>query len=185
MFKISTLVLASVVLAVSLTGIWSAFAGYSGGGTGSGSSGTVAIDQTTPGTTNGVSLTTLLACEDQTNHLCMASGGAARMTQIVGTGNIPSTATDATGTAVALMVGKKTFLAVETCTGTCTQTIKIYGAFENSATVAKSVLLCTLILSASTTASDFCTTDLTFMYYFPVTSGTGGTTPLSGVFAMY
>lgn len=132
-----------------------------------------------------VNLTTLLAGEDQYNNLIMTSGGATRLTQLVGTGGIPSTASDATTTAQLLMTGKKTFLGIVTCTGTCVQTQKIYGAFENSATVAKSELLCTLYLNASTTAKASCIVDTNWQYYFVVTSATSGTTPLAGLFAMY
>lgn len=132
-----------------------------------------------------VTLGTLLSGEDQTNNLLMTSGGAVRVTQLVGTGGIPSTASDATGTAMALPVGKKTFHGIVTCTGTCVQTQKIYGAYESSATVAKSVLVCTLAMSASTTAIDYCIVDVPFLYWFPVTSLTSGTTPLAGLFAMY
>jgi hypothetical protein len=130
-------------------------------------------------------LGTLLSGEDQTNNLMMVSGGATRITQLVGTGGVPSTASDATTTATILPVGKKTFHSVVTCTGTCVQTQKIYGAFESSATVAKSTLVCTLTNNASTTATDWCATDLAYSYWFVVTSATSGTTPLAGLFAMY
>ena len=132
-----------------------------------------------------VTLGTLLSGEDQTNNLIMVSGGATRITQLVGTGGVPSTASDATTTATILPVGKKTFHSVVTCTGTCVQTQKIYGAFESSATVAKSTLVCTLTNNASTTATDWCATDLAYSYWFVVTSATNGTTPLAGLFAMY
>ena len=132
-----------------------------------------------------VTLGTLLSGEDQTNNLMMVSGGNTRITQLVGTGGVPSTASDATTTATILPVGKKTFHSVVTCTGTCVQTQKIYGAFESSATVAKSTLVCTLTNNASTTATDWCATDLAYSYWFVVTSATSGTTPLAGLFAMY
>lgn len=130
-------------------------------------------------------LADLLFCEDSDNNLCMVSGGKVRITQLVGTGGVPSTASDATTLANILPVGIKTFQALETCTGTCTQTLKIYGASESSATVAKGILVCTIALSATATATDYCSTDRNFIYWFVVTSGTGGTTPLSGLFAMY
>jgi len=131
---------------------------------------------------------TLLSGEDQTNNLMMVSGGATRITQLVGTGGVPSTATDATSTATILPVGRKTFQGLVTCTGTCVQIQKIYGAQESSATVAKSALVCTLNPGASvatTSATDWCSTDLNFSYWFVVTSSTSGTTPLSAVMAMY
>ncbi len=132
-----------------------------------------------------VTMGTLLSGEDQSNNLLMTSGGAVRITQLVGTGGVPSTASDATTTATILPVGKKTFHSVVTCTGTCVQTQKIYGAFESSATVAKSTLVCILTNNASTTATDYCRTDLAYSYWFVVTSATSGTTPLAGLFAMY
>jgi hypothetical protein len=151
-----------------------------------GSGGTVAIDQTTPGVTNGVSLTTLISGEDQTNNLMRTSGGAVRQTQLVGTGGIPSTASNQTTAAVVLPVGVKTFHGIVTCTGTCVQTQQIYGSFESSATVAKSTLVCTIIMSGTTTATDFCQPTATpFAYWFVVTTLTSGTTPLAGLFVMY
>jgi hypothetical protein len=133
-----------------------------------------------------VTLGTLISGEDQTNNLIMTGAGVTRMTQLVGTGGVPSTASDATGTATTLPASTITFHGIVTCTGTCVQTQKIYGSFENSATVAKSVLVCTLSMNASTTAVDWCKVGpQPFAYYFVVTSGTSGTTPLAGLFAQY
>ena len=135
-----------------------------------------------------VTLGSLLSGEDQTNNLIMVSGGAVRYTQLVGTGGIPTTATDATTSATILPTGRKTFQGLVTCTGTCVQIQKIYGAQESSATVAKSALVCTLNPGASvatTSATDWCSTDLNFLYWFVVTSSTSGTTPLSAVLAQY
>ncbi len=128
---------------------------------------------------------TLLSCEDQANNLCMVSGGAVRLTQLVGTGGVPSTATDATGTANLLPTGVKNFHGIVTCTGTCVQTQKIYASYESSATVAKSILVCTLTISGTTTATDYCKTDFPASYWFVVTSATSGTTPLAGLFVQY
>ncbi len=140
------------------------------------------------GTTNVVTLGTLLSGEDQgaddadaSGSLIRTSGGRVRMKQLVGTGNIPTTATDATTAAIKLPVGKKHFHEIVTCTGTCVQRVKVYGASENSATVAKSVLVCDLYANASTTAVDWCDTDVSFLYWFAVTSATSGTTPLSAL----
>lgn len=133
-----------------------------------------------------VTLVTLLSCEDQANNLCMVGSAVTRQTQLVGTGGVPSTASDATTSATTLPAGVITFHGIVTCTGTCVQTQKIYGAFENSATVAKSVLVATLSMNASTTAVDWVRVGpLPFSYYFVVTSGTSGTTPLAGLFAQY
>lgn len=132
-----------------------------------------------------VTLGTLLSGEDQTNGLIRTSGGAVRMTQILGTGGAPSTATDATSATSQLPVGKKTFQGIVTCTGTCVQTQKIYGTWLNSATVASSKLVCQLTNNASTTATDSCVSDENFLYWFVVTTATGGTTPLAGIFVQY
>lgn len=127
----------------------------------------------------------LLSGEDQAAQLLATSGGSVRITQILGTGGIPSTATDATSATSILPVGMKTFQGIVTCTGTCVQTQKIYGTWLNSAVVASSALVCTLTISASTTASDWCATDRNFSYWFVVTTLTSGTTPLSGIFVQY
>jgi hypothetical protein len=112
------------------------------------------------------------------------SGDVVRMTQLVGTGNVPSTASNATSTATALPIGAKTFLGTVTCTGTCVQTQQIYGDWNNDA--ASGVLLCTLTLSATTTAIDACpVVQGNFLFYYVVTTATSGTTPLAAVFAMY
>ena len=123
---------------------------------------------------------------DTANNAIMTESAVVRLTQLVGTGGVPSTASDATGTATTIPAGDITFHGIVTCTGTCVQTQKIYGSFENSATVAKSVLVCTLTMNASTTAVDWCSVkQQPFYYYFVVTSNTSGTTPLAGLFAMY
>lgn len=122
---------------------------------------------------------------DEANNLVMTSGGIVRQTQLVGTGGVPTTATNATTSAQILPTLKKTFHGIVTCTGTCVQTQKIYGAYESSATVAKSVLVCTLTMNASTTAVDYCVTDVNFSYWFVVTSATSGTTPLAALLVQY
>jgi len=123
---------------------------------------------------------------DVSNNAIMTESGVVRLSQLVGTGGVPSTASDATGTATTIPAGDITFHGIVTCTGTCVQTQKIYGSFESSATVAKSVLVCTLTMNASTTAVDWCSVkQQPFYYYFVVTSNTSGTTPLAGLFAMY
>ena len=135
-----------------------------------------------------MTLGTLISGEDETNNLLMTSGGVVRLTQIVGTGGVPSTATDATTSAQVLPVGKKTFHGLVTCTGTCVQVQKVYGAQESSATVAKSVLVGTIQMSgagSNAPATGFFTTDENFSYWFVVTSGTSGTTPLSSLMVMY
>lgn len=168
----------------SITVVGTSSSGSLGSAGGGGAvSGTVAIDQTTDGTTNGVHLTHLLECEDQDNDLCMVSGGATR--QLIVVGGPAVAATDATSATWILPVGKKTFQAIETCTGTCTQIHNIYGSAKNAATTATAKLLCTIVLSDTTTATERCDVDTSYSYYFDVTSGTGGTSPLSTLYAMF
>lgn len=128
---------------------------------------------------------TLLSGENQDSDLLMTSGGAVRLTQILGTGGVPSTATDATSATSILPVGTKTLMGVVTCTGTCVQTQKIYGTWLNTASGTNSELLCTLTLSDTTNAHASCNVTSNWSYYFVVTTLTSGTTPLAGVFAMY
>ncbi len=130
-----------------------------------------------------VTLGTLISGEDQTNNLLMTSGGVVRQTQILGTGGVPSTATDATTTAQIVPTGTKTFFGTVTCTGTCVQTQKIYGDWNSDA--ANGELLCTLTLNATTVAFASCIVTTDWSYYYVVTTATSGTTPLAGVFAMY
>lgn len=132
-----------------------------------------------------VTLGTQLAGEDLTNNLIRTSGGAVRQTQILGTGGVPSTATDATSATSILPVGTKTFMGVVTCTGTCVQTQKIYGTWLNTASGTNSELLCTLTLNDTTNAHASCNVTSNWSFYFVVTTLTSGTTPLAGVFAMY
>lgn len=131
-------------------------------------------------------LGTLLAGEDQLNNLSMASGGAVRRTQILGTGGFPSTATDATTTPQILPTGRKTFTGRVTCTGTCVQTQKIYGTWRSTADATLDDLVCTIVLSKATADQASCIpTETNFSYWYVVTTLTGGTTPLAGVFAQY
>jgi hypothetical protein len=131
-------------------------------------------------------LTTLLAGEDQTNNLLMTSGGVVRQTQILGIGGVPSTATDSTTTPQLVPTGNKTFLGRITCTGTCVQTQKIYGSWRSTANAAQDDLVCTITLNASTSDQASCANiTLNYSYWYVVTSGTSGTTPLAGIFAQY
>lgn len=133
-----------------------------------------------------VSLGTLISCEDQTNNLCMTSGGVVRQTQILGTGGVPSTATDATSTPQIIPTGRKTFTGRVTCTGTCVQTQAIYGTWRSTADATKDTLVCTIYLNASTSDQASCApTETNFSYWYVVTTATSGTTPLAGIFAQY
>ncbi len=134
-------------------------------------------------------LGTLLSGEDQSNNLLMVGPSNTRVTQIVGTGGVPSTASDTTwpavGVATILPNGMKTFQGVITCTGSCVQIQKIYGSFNSAADTTKSDLVCTISLSGTTTDHASCKTNMSFSYWFIVTSGTSGTTPLAITNAYY
>lgn len=131
-------------------------------------------------------LGTLISGEDQANSLLMTSGGVVRQTQILGTGGVPSTATDTTTTPQIIPTGRKTFTGRVTCTGTCVQTQKIYGTWRSTADATKDDLVCTITLNASTSDQASCTpTETNFSYWYVVTTATSGTTPLAGIFAQY
>lgn len=155
----------------------------SGLSTGSGIIGTVGLDQTTNGTTNGVYVKSLDPCFDQTNLACRVIWGPTRVP--IAFGGPAVAATDATTATWTAAVGKKTYQEILTCTGTCTQNTIIYGSAINSAVVATSMPLCTLSLSGTTNATASCTVDTSWAYYFAVTSGSGGTSPLATLYVMY
>ena len=126
-------------------------------------------------------LGTLLACEDQTNSLCMTSGGAVRSTTMAS-----AVTTDTTSAAVALPVGSKSIYGSVTGTGAITQTQKIYGGITSGVTSTTGILLCTLTLSGTTTAVYACPViTANFLYYIVVTSATTGTSASGAVTAMY
>jgi len=133
-----------------------------------------------------VALTTLLACEDKLNHLCLTSGGVVRQTQILGTGGVPSTATDTTTMPQILPTGRKTFTGRVTCTGTCVQTQKIYGTWRSTADNTLDDLVCTIVLNKATADQASCIpTETNFSYWYVTTTLTSGTTPLAGIFVQY
>lgn len=122
----------------------------------------------------------------EANGYVRTVGGILRTTQLVGTGGIPTTATDATSATFSLPMNTAiTFHGVETCTGTCTQVQSIYGTSINNTTVATSQLLGTITLNNTTNANATLTVTTKWPYVFVVTSGTGGTTPLALLNATY
>ena len=124
---------------------------------------------------------TLTSCEDQTNNLCMTSGGAVRSTTMAS-----AVTTDTTSAAVALPVGSKSIYGSVTGTGAITQTQKIYGGITSGVTSTTGILLCTLTLSGTTTAVYACPViTANFLYYIVVTSATTGTSASGAVTAMY
>lgn len=129
----------------------------------------------------------VLVGADQTNNLVQTSGGVVRTTQILGTGGVPSTATDATTTPQIVPTGNKTFTGRVTCSGgTCGQTQKIYGTWRNTADATKDDLICTITLNASTSDQASCSGIYqNWLYYYVVTTATSGTTPLAGVFVQF
>lgn len=128
-----------------------------------------------------VTQATLTSCEDQTNNLCMTSGGAVRSTTMAS-----AVTTDTTSTAVALPTGSKTIYGAVTGTGSITQTQKIYGGITSGVTSTTGILLCTLTLSGTTAVYDACPVmTANFLYYIVVTSSTTGTSASGTVTAMY
>lgn len=124
-------------------------------------------------------LGTLLACEDQTNNLCMVSGGAVRQTTVTS-----AVTTNTTSTAIAVPTGSKTFYGQVVGTGSVTQTQAIYGDIDNDA--ANGILLCTLTLSGTTRTQDACpVVTANFSYYYVITTATTGTSATGAVYAMY
>lgn len=134
--------------------------------------------------TNGalkVTQATLTSCEDQTNNLCMTSGGVVRSTTMAS-----AVTTDTTSAAVALPTGSKTIYGSVTGTGAITQTQKIYGGITSGVTSTTGILLCTLTLSGTTAVYDACPVmTANFLYYIVVTSSTTGTSASGTVTAMY
>lgn len=128
-----------------------------------------------------VTQATLTSCEDQTNNLCMVSGGAVRSTTMAS-----AVTTDTTSAAVALPTGSKTIYGALTGTGAITQTQKIYGGITSGVTSTTGILLCTLTLSGTTAVYDACPVmTANFLYYIVVTSSTTGTSASGTVTAMY
>lgn len=123
---------------------------------GGGIGGTVAIDQSVPGTTNGVTLTTLISGEDQTNDLIKISGGAVRSTTVASGLLIAADCTSHCTPAayVALPVGSKTFsssIASATSGDTIVkQTHTIYAGNTNTFTSDDAVQVCQITFNATT-----------------------------------
>ena len=130
---------------------------------------------------NGVTLVTLLACEDQTNNLCMTSGGAVRSTTMAS-----AVTTNTTSAAVALPVGSKSIYGSLTGTGAITQTQAIYGGITSGVTSTTGILLCTLTLTGTTAVYDACPVmTANFLFYIVVTTATTGTGASGTVTGMY
>lgn len=128
-----------------------------------------------------VTQATLTSCEDQTNNLCMVSGGAVRSTTMAS-----AVTTNTTSAAVALPVGSKTIYGSVTGTGSVTQTQQIYGGITSGVTSTTGILLCTLTLSGTTAVYDACPVmTANFLFYIVVTSATTGTSASGTVTAMY
>lgn len=133
--------------------------------------------------TNGaaaVTLDTLLSCEDQTNNLCMTSGGAVR-----GTTMASAVTTNTTSTAVAAPTGTKTFYGSVDGTGAVTQTQVIYGGLTSGVTATTGEAICTFTLSGTTHAHGACVSTAPWLYYIVVTTNTTGTSAAGVVTVMY
>ncbi len=91
-----------------------------------------------------------------------------------------------TSTAVALPNGSKTIYGTVTGTGSVTQTQAIYGGPTTTYAASTAVLLGTITLSGTTTASDALPViTANFPYYFVVTTATTGTGASGTVTAYY
>ena len=129
--------------------------------------------------TNGalkVTPATLSSGEDQTNNLLMTSGGAVRRTTIAS-----AVTTNTTSAATTVFVDSKTIWGQVSGTGAVTQTQAIYGDFDNDASGGK--LLCTLTLSGTTSASDYCRIETDWPYYYVTTTSTTGTSATGVIYA--
>lgn len=113
-----------------------------------------------------VTQATLTSCEDQTNNLCMVSGGAVRSTTMAS-----AVTTNTTSTAVALPTGSKTIYGA---IAAGTQTMKIYGGITSGVTTSTGILLCTLTLTASNLVDACPVITANFLYYIVNTSLTTG-----------
>jgi len=132
-----------------------------------------------------VSLASLISCEDQTNNLCMTSGGAVRGTE----GNLINSAVgNATSAAFTLPTGSKSITARITGAGAVAQVITIYGGTSSGMAAATSTVLCTITLSGTSGAAgtaDMCPVmTAPVLFYIAVTSGSSGTptTILTGTY---
>jgi len=128
-----------------------------------------------------VTQATLTACEDQTNSLCMVSGGAVRQTTVT-MGSAATT--NATTAAFTIPTGSKSIYGQVSGTGAVTQTHAIYGDVDNDA--ANGILLCTITLSGTTRTQDACPVfTANFKYYYITTTNTTGTGATGAVYVNY
>lgn len=93
--------------------------------------------------------------------------------------------TDTTSAVVEAPNGRKTFFGQVECTsGACTQTRAIYGT--NYPTAVKGVLLCTIVLTATTADYDACpVVTAAFPRYYVITTSTSGTSATGAVYVAY
>lgn len=93
--------------------------------------------------------------------------------------------TDTTSAVVEAPNGRKTFFGQVECTaGACTQTQAIYGT--NYPSAVKGVLLCTIVLTATTADYDACPViTAAFPRYYVITTSTSGTSATGAVYVAY
>ena len=131
-----------------------------------------------------VTQATLTSCEDQTNNLCMTSGGAVRSTTMAS-----AVTTNTISAAVALPVGSKSIYGSVAGTGAVTQTQAIWSGLTSGFTptvAGGGVLLCTIVLSGTTFTGDQCPViTAPGLFYKVVTTNTTGTSASGTVTAMY
>lgn len=127
-----------------------------------------------------VTQATLTSCEDQTNNLCMVSGGVVRSTTMAS-----AVTTNTTSSAVAVPTGTKTFYGSVDGTGAVTQTQVIYGGLTSGVTATTGEAICTFTLSGTTHAHGACVSTAPWLFYIVVTTNTTGTSATGVVTAMY
>ena len=132
------------------------------------------------------SLDTTLSCEDQTNSLCMTSGGAVRSAPMMA-----AVSTNTTGSPVGLPTGNKTIKGTLTCNAggstNCGITITIYGSELNSQATGTKEQLCQVIIptGAAVTSGTCPVITASFLYMWAETTGVAGTSPSLNVTGMY
>jgi hypothetical protein len=129
---------------------------------------------------------TLLSGEDQTNNLIMTSGGAVRTTIVAAavTGN-------ATSTATTIPVGSKSVEGLLVCNAggstNCGITYEIRGSAVNNPSSTTGVSLCTAVIPTGSANQSVACPVMTanYSYFWVVTTGVAGTSPVLNVYAMY
>ncbi len=131
-------------------------------------------------------LGTLLSCEDQTNNLCMTSGGAVRSKTMAS-----AVSTNTTSAVTQPPTGPKSIQGILTCNAggstNCGITFTVYGSALNTQATGTKVELCaaTIPTGAAVTSSACPVITAPYLYMWIETTGVAGTSPSLTVTAMY